>query len=629
MLASMAVAQDGGRLTLNGTVTRIGVPVNNAEVKIFRTDGKLRFAYSNNAGKFRVVLEMDKEYIVSVAEPGSAAATVTVLTEVPADKRGGQFEREVALDLQPIRKDSKGKVKREDSNTGIMFNKGSGEFVTVNRSISKIKEEQALAEEAERKRKEAAERTRLAMLELNRQDSIRRADEERARQAAALTEQDLLAQAAAKEKATADSLAAVEAHLAKIKAKRDKERAEKDSLNKVNEAAKLDALLKSQQEKAAYNARMKAKGDSILAAQAAQKVREQAIKDSLAQAQGDKSKAEQAAKEAERLKQLALKDSAAAVAEAARLREQAVKDSIAKAKYDAKMAELRLKNAGAAKEKAEKDSLALVARQARLEAARAKKAAQDSINQVKEKQRQEALAIKLAADAKKKAEADSIARIKEELRLAQLKLKEEELRRKKIEEDSIATLKSIAKMAEQQRADSIAQAAAEAKALEAEKKAAAQQAYEQQKAEEAAKKQAAADSVAQAKVMAEQRIQAIVDSTNAAKAAEVAARQAQIKADEEARMEAIKQRKEEAERAKQAEIERVREQRKENKVDEEVIEETGKTTYRYKCNIYGVKNTYEKVVHSWGAVYYYKNGAQISDALFTTDLDAARKEVNQ
>lgn len=86
---------------------------------------------------------------------------------------------------------------------------------------------------------------------------------------------------------------------------------------------------------------------------------------------------------------------------------------------------------------------------------------------------------------------------------------------------------------------------------------------------------------------------------------------------------------EEVERKKQEEIQRVREQRKENKIEEEVVNETGKTIYKYRTNIYGVKTNYEKVVHSWGAVYYYKNGAQISDALFTTEMDAARKEVNQ
>ena len=57
---------------LNGNVTKEGQPLGEAEVKIFRLDGGLKYSYANNTGKFVASLDLNSEYVVSVSEKGYA-----------------------------------------------------------------------------------------------------------------------------------------------------------------------------------------------------------------------------------------------------------------------------------------------------------------------------------------------------------------------------------------------------------------------------------------------------------------------------------------------------------------------------------------------------------------------------
>jgi len=52
------------------------------------------------------------------------------------------------------------------------------------------------------------------------------------------------------------------------------------------------------------------------------------------------------------------------------------------------------------------------------------------------------------------------------------------------------------------------------------------------------------------------------------------------------------------------------------------------TTTTAVADIYGIKTTYKKIVHSWGDVFYYKGSAIITDALYKTEMENARNEVN-
>jgi hypothetical protein len=98
--------------------------------------------------------------------------------------------------------------------------------------------------------------------------------------------------------------------------------------------------------------------------------------------------------------------------------------------------------------------------------------------------------------------------------------------------------------------------------------------------------------------------------------------------EEKAAVEAVRKKKEEEEAARQAEITRVREQRKVNSIKETTVEEGGRVTVTTVAEIYGTKTTYKKVTQSWGENYYYKGSAIITEALYRTEMEAARAEVN-
>jgi hypothetical protein len=56
--------------------------------------------------------------------------------------------------------------------------------------------------------------------------------------------------------------------------------------------------------------------------------------------------------------------------------------------------------------------------------------------------------------------------------------------------------------------------------------------------------------------------------------------------------------------------------------------ETSKTVVITVADIYGTKTTFQRITHSWGETFYYKGTAIISEGLYRTELENARKEVN-
>jgi hypothetical protein len=519
ILIDIGAYAQNGNLVLNGNVTLEGAPLPNAEIKIFKPDGGLKYSSANNVGKFVATLDLGTEYIISVSEKGYSTRTITVLTELPHTVKGGEFSQTVTIDLRKTRKDYEGKTVREETAGGVMFNEQTKSFVTVTRDISRIKEDIAAAEEAARKRKEVKEKAMAQLREQQRLDSIIRAREQFVADSIAnwaIVQEQLKSE---REQAVQDSLAAVAAHLAKIKTQRAKQR--ENELN--NEANKLEELAAAERGRKRLAALEEAKADS-------------------------ERKAEISAKEALAAAAKSKKDSIANAKLQIELEEQALQDSLTTARETEKLAIQQQKEANRLRRIAEKDSIAGVKEAAKLE--------RDRLDALETERRQ--------------AVADSIAAVKEQFRLDQEAARLAEEVRKQAVLDSIANAKKMAELAEQARMDSIA----------------------------AAREQGRIDRLL-AQQEADRLEKAHLDSIAAAK-----------------------------EDAKQAEIARVRKQQKENSLVITVDKDASNTTTITVSMIYGVKTTYKKIAHSWGDVFYYKGEAIISEALYKTEMQNARNEVN-
>ena len=282
VLIGFAASAQTGKLVLNGNVTVEGSPLAEAEIKIFRPDGGLKYSNANNVGKFVATLELNTEYIISVSEKGYATRTITVLTEVPAGSNDSEYVQTVTLDLRRSRLDHKGKTVREETAGGVMFNEQTKSFVTVTRDISRIKEDIAAAEEAAKKRQEARELAMAAAREQAILDSISNAWARFIADSIANWAQMQEDLKAAREQAVQDSLAAVAAHLAKIKAERAKQREQEFD----NEAQKLEDLAAAERDRKRLAALEQARADSIqradMSAKDALAAAEKAKKDSIA-----------------------------------------------------------------------------------------------------------------------------------------------------------------------------------------------------------------------------------------------------------------------------------------------------------------------------------------------------------
>ncbi len=537
-------AQEAGSLMVDGIVTSAGKPVDGAEVKIFRDKGKLLYRTTNSAGKFRAKLELGAEYVISAGLPGSTTKTFNFITEVPENKRNDTFIKQIEIDLNPLTADAKGKKKWEQSAGGVLYKENEGGFVTVNYDLDEWKKQMADAAERERLRKieedklrAAAEKRRLEAEELARQEQAKR-DAENA----------ILLAAQAKEQARLDSLAAVQAHLAKMMEKRKQE----EDLKKTEEE-KLNELVKAEQ------ARKKAEAEKL--------ARQQFITDSIANAKTEAIKlaaAEKTRKEAE----------AEALKKAGKMREKAVADSIANARTQEKLQLEKLK----AREKATADSLA------NAEKLRLKEEEAQKLKAQEEKK------------AKEKAIADSIATAK--------------LQQKQQEEEAKARFK-----------------AEEAAKMEADRK--QREAEEQARIKAEQEKLAKEESDRLAKIEADRKAKEEAEKASVEEKARILAEKQErerLEAEQEAA--AIKAKEEEAVRKKEEAAKALYELRKNNSYKEETVKETGKTFIVTTVKIDGVQTIYKKLTHDWGGIFYYKNGADISDALYLQELKNAKEQVN-
>ncbi|MFT4524826.1 MAG: hypothetical protein ACI9FU_000627 [Granulosicoccus sp.] len=556
LVLSVALSTSGYSqgLTLTGSVTKEGVPLPEAEVKIFQRDAGLSFRYADASGSFQTQLELEKEYLISVKEPGYETATLAVITELPKGVTGSSFEQAITINLEKLKKSPKGKTYREVSAGGVMYNKSSNGFIKVDRDISRLKEEMAAAAEAKKRREEERKKAMAAAKEQARLDSIVRAKEQFIEDSIANAEQFALDFAKKREQEVADSIAAVEAHLAKMMAKRAADR----EANASSEQTKLDELAAAQQKKLRLDAIANAKKDSASLAQQMVLDREKFVADSIVAARLAEKDEMAAAKQAEKDRKKAAADSISAEREAAKLARDAEKEAERLAKEDAEDA------ATAAKVEADK-----LKEEARLAEVARKQAVKDSVVTAKAEDARLAEEMRLAEEARKQAVKDSVIEVKAEQARVLEEARVLEVAQKQASLDSIVEVNRLKDVAEQARVDSVAQVREEAR-------------VERLRQQEEV----------------ERKEQAYTDSISFAKA-----------------------------EVKRVERERVADLRKDNTVDEETKEEEGKTTITTRVNVYGVKNTYEKVSHSWGQVYYYKNGAIISEAIYIQDIKSAREEL--
>lgn len=529
---------------VDGIVTSAGKPVDGAEVKIFRDKGKLLYRTTNSAGKFKAKLELGAEYVISAGLPGSTTKTFNFITEVPKNKQNETFTKQIEIDLNPLTADAKGKKKWEQSAGGVLYKENEGGFVTVNYDLDEWKKQMA----------DAAERERLRKIE---EDKLRAAAEKRRLEAEELAKQEqakhdaenaVLLAAQAKEQAKLDSLAAVQAHLAKMMEKRKQE----ENFKKTEED-KLNELVKAEQ------ARKRAEAEKL--------VRQQFITDSIANAKYEAIKLaaeEKSRKEAE----------AEALKKAGKMREKAVADSIANARTQEKLQLEKQK----IREKAVADSLV------NLEKLRIKEEEAQKLKALEEKK------------AKEKAVADSIATAK--------------LQQKQLEDEAKVRFK-----------------AEEAAKLEAERK--KREAEEQARIKAEQEKLAKEEADRLAKIEADRKAKEEAEKASAEEKARILAEKQErerLEAEQEAA--AIKAKEEEAVRKKEEAAKALYELRKNNSYKEETVTETGKTFIVTTVKVDGVQTIYKKLTHDWGGIFYFKNGADISDALYLQELKNAKEQVN-
>lgn len=622
--ALSSFAQEGGSLMVDGIVTSAGKPVDGAEVKIFRDKGKLLYRTTNSAGKFKAKLDLGAEYVISAGLPGSTTKTFNFITEVPKNKENETFTKQIEIDLNPLTADAKGKKKWEQSAGGVLYKENEGGFVTVNYDLDEWKKQMSDAAERERLRKIEEEKLRAEAVKRRLEAEVKQKEEQAKRDA----EQQLLLAAQAKEKARLDSLAAVQlildremekrkqaADLKKTEEEKLKELAKAEQARKRAEAELLarqqfvaDSIANSKTEAIRLAAEEKARKEAeALAMKKAGKERQKAVADSIANARDEqarmaaltKAKQKAAADSLAAAEKIRLANESLAAKNASKIRQQQIADSLASAK--ALQAQLAAQQKYRQQQTA--DSLAKVKTQ------EAQLAAQ-------QKYRQQQIADSISAVEKIIKQQEEQARLKAEL---------EKKNKEKALADSLATVK-----AEQQRKEAEEQArlkAEEAARVEAERK---QQEVEEQariKAEWEKKAKEEADRIA--KIEAERKAQQEAEQKAREEKERALAEKAEREKQEAARLVAEqKAKEEEVVRKKQEAAKALYELRKNNFYKEETVKETGKTILVTTVKIEGVQTIYKKLTHDWGGVFYYKNGADISDVLYLQELKNAKEQVN-
>lgn len=359
----------------------------------------------------------------------------------------------------------------------------------------------------------------------------------------------------------------------KARAEAEKRRLEIEAKQK-EEQAKRDA---EEQLRLAAEAKEKSKLDSLAAVQLI--LNREMEKRKLA--------AEQKKTEENRLKELTKAEQEKKRAEAAKIaRQQFITDSIA----NAKMEQIRL----ASEEKARKEA--------------------------------EAEALKKAGKAREKAVADSIANAKTEQKRLIEEQKTLEKAREKAALDSISNAKAEQKRFED--AEKLRLKTEEQAKLESERKQREVEEQAQLKAEQEKKAKEEADRLA--KIEADRKAQEEASQLAKEEKERILAEKAERDKQEAERIAAeVKAKEEETIRKKEAAAKALYDLRKNNSYTEETVNEAGKTIFITTVKIDGIQNIYKLVTHDWGGLFYYKNGADISDVLYLQELKNAKEQINQ
>jgi hypothetical protein len=639
LLSGVAMSQDQGYLELVGQVQQDGKGLEGAEIKVLKGIENADNLLTSAGGKFIFNLDLGHVYTIIFLKNGSITKSVLVDTKVPEQYQKQIFSFKFKIDLFKAPEGQEPPKEAAPPVTKLAY--------------SDVYEDFDYDPEYSKARKTEMEQVKQKMaVEVAKQEAAKKAAMDKARTDSLLAAKKIAVEL---EKARQDSLNKVkEQQRVEALARAAAEKAAADSVAKVQEKQRLEAAAIAVKEKARQDS-LVAIEKAKLAAEAAEKARLKAYNDSIARVEAKiKLDSVNSAKERERLEALA--------------RDKAKQDSINTAREQAKVAEL----ARAAREKAIADSMAVVKEKARLEemarAAR-EKAVQDSIARVneklkadslaaaKEKQRQEALA-------REQAKQDSIATAKEQARLAEIA----RIAREKAAADSIAQAKEQARIAEIARqarekvvADSLA--AVKEKELLAAREKARQEEIAKQAREKAVRDSLAEvrskfvqDSIASAKAAAlkleqerEARIQAQKDSLENAK---------RVQEEEALRLaaEMKKKQEEDAERKRMDEIEAQKKalagtgggtapkkpasdisaykfdfdkQFIAEGITQDTIVENNRTILRSIVKSTAVQATYLRVTYSYGGVFFFKNSQSITENSYNMELDAIRKTLKK
>jgi hypothetical protein len=621
LFTGMAFAQKKTAfLQLFGSVQDGSKNLSGAQLQVYENGSVVQTISAKDNGSFLVVLDLGKEFTLVYSKPGYVSKSIEVKTTVPPDAADIGYVFKCNVDLP---EDVMGLSKADPMSkpiAKIAYNTGYEDFDYDAIYTKRVREEQAQAVKDAAALKLEMDKARLDSLNKIWSDSIAKVKEEQAAQASVRAAQDkarqdsiLRAQAqsaafAAAEKARIDSTTRAEAErrrqaeIAQEQARQDSLKAAMAELKKKQEEDKLAAIAA---------AREKSRQDSIVKAEAAaarlaEAARQKEIADSVTNSKALADARRKA--EADSISRVRAEETA---------RQKAAADSIEKS-----LAMEKFRRDSAARADAESARQAEIARQ---------KSVADSVAGAK--------ALAAANEARQKFVADSTAKANAEaVRLAEAKARADEESR----------LKAIADARAKALQDSTALANAEAA-----KKKEAEEALVRAHQEEQARKKFVADSIARADADAKAAViaaeKAKADAEQAAKDAEfrqvqdslaaiTKAQKDKAEAERQARIqEEIQAKKEALAKASQIDTSRggtvkpttavpkIRESDYQEGITDETVKESNRSIIRTVVKKDGVTFNYQKITYNWGGIFYFKNEQSITANLFDQELSIARK----
>lgn len=586
---SLLLTQDSyAQARIEGTVTHNGKPLSGADILIINSAGTEKALTTNSAGAFSYNFPPNEEYDISITKVGYTEFQIIYstmgLTGDEAKKFKSLSKPVAELFELPSDQASISKLNAILNKPLLSYYYNSEDKTMDSDDIL----DQSLSESLSKVAKLVG--TQSSTIETNYKNAIAKGD------AAMLSKNYEVAKGAYNEAISAkpseqypkSKLSEIDKLIADAEAKGKADVAEKERLAKEKELAALAAKEKAEKDKALADAAAKEKAEkdkALAAANASKAAAEQAEKDRLAKEKADAAKALAAAAEADRL---------------AKEKEKA--DALAKAKSEQDKAAAE-QAAKLAAEQAEKDRLA----------------------------KEKTAAAKALADA---AEAERLAKEKE---------KADALAKAKAEQDKAAADQAAKLAAEQAEKDRLAK----------EKAAADKAAADKAEADRLAKEKEKADAIAKAKADADKAAAELAEKDRIAKEAEVKALQAKYdnalaKGDSSVKAKnyelakssylnaASLKPKEETPASKIKEVDALIEKEKQSQytnelakkypqgVTEEVSKE-GNAKITKRIVVKGnTGDMYVKKETSFGAVYYFKNEATITEAEYIKNTEGKK-----